>query len=182
MSKRVKETLVRDYQSRLGSVQDAMLISVRGVRGIPATNLRRSLAQKKIRITVVRNALAKRAFQGTPLEPLSKLLSGPSAVAFGGSSVVEIAREIVRAVATMPELELKGAVLDGQLFEGRKGCEELSRFPTRDEALGETVTLIVSPGRKLAGQLKGPGATVAGVIKAIEAKLETGEVIARKAG
>lgn len=182
MSKRVKETLVRDYQARFGSTKDAMLISIRGVKGIPTTKLRKGLADKKIRITVVRNALAKRVFQGTGLEPLSKLLTGSSALAYGGSSVVEVAREIVKAVATMPELELKGAVLDGQLFEGKKGCVELSKFPTKDEAIAQVVTLVVSPGRKLMGQVKGPGMGIAGILKAVEMKLEKGETITKKAG
>ncbi len=182
MSKRVKDTIVREYQSRIGDTREAMLISIRGVKGIPATRLRKNLAMKKIRITVLRNALARKTLTGTGLEPLTKLLTGPSALAWGGQSVVEVAREIVKAVSTMPELELKGAVLDGQLFEGKKGCEELSKFPTRDEALAQAVTLIVSPARKLMAAIKGPGGGVAGVIKAIEMKLEKGETIARKAG
>ncbi len=182
MSKRVKDTIVKDYQSRIGDTRDAMLISIRGVKGIPTTRLRKNLASKKIKVTVLRNALAKKTFTGTGLEPLTRLLTGPSALAYGGQSVVEIARELVKAVGTMPELELKGAVLDGQVFEGKKGCEELSKFPTRDEALAQVVTLIVGPGRKLMAAIKGPGAGVAGVIKAIEMKLEKGETIARKAG
>jgi ribosomal protein L10 len=182
MSKQVKDTIVQDYKARMGATTDAMLISVRGVKGIPTTKLRKNLAAKKIKVTVLRNALAKKTFTGTGLEPLTKLLTGPSALAYGGQSVVEIAREIVRAVATMPELELKGAVLDGQLFEGKKGVEELSKFPTRDEALSQAVTLIIGPGRKLLAQIKGPGATIAGIITSIETRLEKGETIARKAG
>jgi large subunit ribosomal protein L10 len=182
MSKRVKDTIVRDYKGRIGDAQEGMLISVRGVKGIPGTRLRKNLASKKIKITVLRNALAKKTFTGTALEPLTRLMTGPSALAYGGQSVVEVAREIVKAIATMPELELKGAILDGQLFEGKKGVEELSKFPTREEALSQAVTLILGPGRKLMAQVKGPGAGVAGIIKAIEMKLEKGETIARKAG
>lgn len=182
MSKPIKEMIVRDYKLRLEGASDAMLISVRGVKAIPTTRLRKDLAGKNIRVTVVRNALARRAFAGTPLEPLSKLLTGPNAVAYGGASVVEVAREIVKIVAEIPQLELRGAILDGQLFEGKQGVMELSRFPTREEAIAKAVTLIVSPGRNLLAQIKGPGATVAGLVKAIEDKLEKGETIARKAG
>jgi large subunit ribosomal protein L10 len=182
MSKRVKDTIVKDYMARIGDAKDGMLISIRGVKGIPATRLRKNLASKKIKVTVLRNALAKKTLTGTALEPLTRLLTGPSALAYGGQSVIEVAREIVKAIATMPELELKGAVLDGQLFEGKKGVEELSKFPTREEALSQAVTLILGPGRKLMAQVKGPGAGVAGIIKSIEMKLEKGETIARKAG
>jgi large subunit ribosomal protein L10 len=182
MSKKIKEMMVRDYQSRIEGTTDAMLISIRGVKAIPTTKLRRELAGKKIKITVMRNTLARKVITGTALEPLAKLLTGPSALAYGGNSVVEVARAIVKLIEGMPEVELKGAVLDGQLFEGKKGVTELSKFPTKQEAISDIVTLVVGPGRKLMAQIKGPGATVAGIIKAIEGKLEKGETIAKKAG
>jgi large subunit ribosomal protein L10 len=98
-------------------------------------------------------------------------------VAYGGESVVEMAREIVGLIKNNPEIELHGAVLDGELFEGEAGVKRLSEFPTKDEAIAQNVTLILSPGRKLVGAIKGPGAKVAGLIKAIEEKLEKGETI-----
>lgn len=179
MSKPVKNMLMRDYTSRLTGANDGMLISIRGMKAIDTTKLRHGLAKNKVKITVIRNSLAKKTFAGTGLEGLGKLLTGPSAVVYGGQSVVEIARAIVASLKDFPTLELKGAVLDGTLFEGKKGVEELSKFPTKDEAIGQNVTLIVSPGKKLAAQIKGPGANVAGLIKAIEAKLEKGEAIAK---
>jgi len=182
MSKPIKQLIVREYQSRIQGANEAMLIGIRGVKAIPATRLRKGLAAKKIKITVLSNALAKKAFTGTPLEPLSKLLTGSSALAYGGQSAVEVAREIVKLIEKMPEVELKGAILDGQLFEGKAGCTELSKMPTREEAVARVVTLIVSPARKLVGQIKGPGGTIAGIIKSIEDKLEKGETIAKKAG
>ena len=182
MSKVVKGMIMSDYKARLEGAADAMVISIRGVKGIPATKLRRGLAGKKIKITVVRNALARKAFEGTSLEPLGKFLTGPSALAYGGTSVVEVARELIALIKDMPEVELKGAILDGTIYEGKAGVTELSKFPTKDEAIAKVVTLVVSPGRKLLGQIKGPGSGVAGIIKAIETKLEKGEAIAKKAG
>ena len=107
------------------------------------------------------------------------MLSGSNAMVYGAESVVEVAREIVDIVKEFPELELKGAVLDGILFEGESGCEALSKYPTRDEAIAQDVTLILGPGRKLMGAVKGPGGRLAGVIKASEEKLEKGEEIAK---
>jgi len=182
MSKTVKGMIINDYKARLTGSSDALVISIRGVKAIPTTKLRRDLNKKSIKITVVRNSLARKAIEGTSLEPLSKLLTGPSALAYGGTSVVEVAREIVKLIKDMPELELKGAILDGTVYEGKAGVTELSKFPTKDEAIANVVTLVVSPGRKLLGQIKGPGSNVAGIIKAIETKLEKGETIAKKAG
>src|ERR1044071_6191942 len=119
MSNPIKQLIVREYQARFGSASEGMLIGIRGVKGIPAPKLRKDLAGKKIKITVLSNALAKKAFTGTPLEPLAKLLSGSPALGCGGQSGIEVARGIVKTIEKMPTLELKGAILDGQLFEGK---------------------------------------------------------------
>jgi large subunit ribosomal protein L10 len=182
VSKPMKDMIIREYQSRMEGTTDAMLIGIRGVKAIPTSKLRRGLADKKIKITVLSNALARKAMAGTALEPLNKFLTGSSALAYGGQSVVEVAREIVKLIEKIPEVELKGAILDGQLFEGKAGVTALSKFPTKEEAQAQVVTLIVSPGKKLLAQLQGPGSTVAGIIKSIEEKLEKGEAIAKKAG
>jgi large subunit ribosomal protein L10 len=185
MSKVVKGLIMRDYKARIakGTEEwpDAMIIGIRGVKAVDTTRLRHTLAKKNIRITVVQNALARKSFQGTRLEGLKDLLTGSSALAYGSESVVEVAREICQLVAKMPAVELKGAVLDGIIFKGKQAVEELSKYPTRDEAIGQIVTLVVSPARKLLGQIKGPGAKVGGIIKAIEEKLEKGETISKVA-
>jgi large subunit ribosomal protein L10 len=179
MSKPVKEMIMRDYKSRLEGFEEAMLISIRGVGAIDTTRLRSQLAGKDIKVTVIRNSLGRKVMEGTALEPLSKLLTGPSAIAYGGQSVVEVAREIVRIIETIPTIELKGAILDGQVFEGKAGVTELSKFPTREEAIGRIITLVVSPAQNLLSQVQGPGSTVAGILKTIEEKLEKGEAIAK---
>lgn len=185
MSKTVKESIMREYNSRVskadsaGEMHDAMLISIRGVKAVDTTKIRNGLAKKNIKITVVRNSLARKTFGETSLKPLVELLTGSNALAYGGASVVETAREVVALVEKFPGIELKGAILDGQLYKGKEGVTELSKFPTREEAIGRVVTLIVSPARKLVGAIQGPGATVAGIIKSIEQKLEKGEAIAK---
>jgi large subunit ribosomal protein L10 len=186
MSKTIKNIIMRDYKSRVAAqaenaetLGDAVLISIRGVKAVDTTKIRNSLAKKDIKITVIRNSLAKKAFQGTTLEALNDLLAGASALAYGKTSVVEIARELVASMAKYPKLELKGALLDGTVFKGKDGVTELSKFPTRTEAIGQIVTLAISPARKLVGQIQGPGGKVAGIIKSIEEKLEKGETLAK---
>ncbi len=179
MSKTVKAMISRDYSTRFEGAADAMVVSIRGLKAIDTNKIRRGLAKNKIKISVVRNSLARKVLKGTPLEGLGELLTGPSALAFGGGSVVEVAREVVKLVKDYPGLELKGAILDGQIFKGDAAVKELSKFPTRGEAIGQAVSLLIGPGRKLAAQILGPGRTIGGLVKAIETKLEKGEAIAK---
>jgi large subunit ribosomal protein L10 len=179
MSKPVKEMIVKDYVGRLDDASEALVLSLRGVDSKATESLRKNLRSKSVRVTIVKNSLARKAFAGTALDALSPVLKGQNAVLYGDRSVVEVAREIIELVKKVPQIELKGAVLDGELFSGEDGIKRLSTFPTRDEAIGQTVTLILSPARRLARQVISPGGKLAGCIKAIEEKLEKGEAIAR---
>lgn len=179
MSKPVKNLIIDDYKKRIGEIEDALVIGLRGVSSNDTNAIRSGLAKKSIRVTVVRNKLFGQAFGETNLSPLSELLSGANALAYGAESVVDVAREIVDLVKKFPGIELKGAVLDGQLFEGEAGVQALSKFPTRDEAIAKDVAIILGPGAKLLASVKGPGSQLAGILKAIEEKLEKGEAIAK---
>lgn len=177
MSKPVKNIIIRDYKEKIGDIEDAMLISLRGVTSNNTNAIRKELGKKEIRVTVIRNKLFMSAFGDSNLAGLSPLLTGANALAYGAESVVEVAREIMELIKKFPEIELRGAVLDGQLFAGEAGIKALSKYPTRDEAIAQDLTLILSPGRKLLGQIKGPGGRLLGIVKAIEEKLEKGETI-----
>lgn len=179
MSKPVKEMMIRDYMERMGDTEDALVIGLRGISSNDTNAIRGGLAKKEIRVTIMRNNLFGKAFGETSLAPLSDVMSGASALAYGAESVVEVAREIVGLLKEFPDIELKGAVLDGMLFEGDAGVKELSKFPTRDEAIAQAVTLVLSPARNLVGAVKGPGSGLAGILKSIEEKLEKGEAIAK---
>lgn len=179
MSKLVKNLMIRDYKTLFDGVDDALIVSIRGIPANDNNRMRLGLLEKNIRVTVVRNSLARKAVAESGLSGLEPLFEGPSALAYGGESVIDVARELVKWAKEVQQLELKGAILDGELFEGAAGVERLSSFPTREEALGKAVTLILSPAKKLMGQVKGPGGRLMGVIKAIEEKLEKGETIAR---
>ena len=102
MSKVVKNMIMRDYKARItkGTEQwpDAMVIGIRGVKAVDTTRLRHSLAKKNIRIVVVQNALARKSFEGTSLELLKDLLTGSSAVAFGGEDGAEFAEVVFAGV------------------------------------------------------------------------------------
>jgi ribosomal protein L10 len=179
MSKTVKNMIMRDYTTRMGAVEEALVIGVRGLNAKDTHKLRSGLAKKQMKVTVVRNSLAKKTFESGKLKPLTEFFSESTALAYGGASIIELTREVVELTKAMPKVELRAAILDGAIFKGKAGVTELSKFPTKDEAIGQIVTLVISPARKLATQLLGPGRTVAGLVKAIEAKLEKGEAIAK---
>ncbi len=177
MSKPVKEMILADYRRRFQDIENALLIDVRGIDANDNNSLRLDLAKKDIRITVVKNTLARKAFAGTALEPLNVALQGPSALAWGAESVVDTARALVEWARKVDELDLKAAVLDGQLFEGEAAVKRLSAFPTRLEAQARVVQLVLSPAAVVMGAAVAPGARILGIVKEIQTRLERGDTI-----
>jgi len=176
MSKPVKNLITESYRRHFSELNGAVLIDIRGIEANDNNSLRTQLAQDGVHVTVVKNSLAKKAFADTPLDSLAGLLEGPSSMVYGGDSVVSMTRRLVDLVKTIPNLELKGALMDGQLF-GPDQMDALSKYPTRDEARAQAVQIFLSPGSNLAGQVAGPGGRIASIIKTIQEKLEKGETI-----
>ena len=65
MSKPVKEMIVAEYKRRFNDVTSGLLIDIRGIKATTNNELRIDLLQKDIHITVLKNSLAKTAFQDT---------------------------------------------------------------------------------------------------------------------
>ncbi|HVP72354.1 MAG TPA: 50S ribosomal protein L10 [Phycisphaerales bacterium] len=178
MSKPIKELIINAYKGKFEDVSGALVLDIRGLTSNDNNTLRNGLLKKKIRVTVVKNSLAKKAFSGTALEPIGPALEGPSALAYG-ESVVDVAREIIDWAKKIKTLSFKGAVLDGQYFAGAAGVKRLSEFPTREEAQAKVVTLVLSPARKVVGCVVSPGSKILGIVKEIQTRMEKGETIAK---
>jgi large subunit ribosomal protein L10 len=179
MSKPIKELIVADYQKRFDALDGALVVDIRGMTSNETNTMRAELRSKQIRVTIIKNALARKAFTGTSLEALESALVGPSALAYGAESVVDVAREIVAWARKVQKLTLKGAVLDGQFFDGKEGVKRLSQFPTREEAQARVVQLALSPAKNLVGAVVGPGSKILGIVKEIQKRLEDGKTIAQ---
>jgi large subunit ribosomal protein L10 len=179
MSKPIKEMIIDDYKSRFQDLEGALVVDIRGIEANDNNALRNGLLEQDIRVTVVKNTLADKAFSGTALEPLGTILEGPSALAYGAESVVEVARALVDWAKKVQKLDLKGAILDGEIFEGEAGVKRLSEFPTKEEAQAKVVQLILSPFQNVLGAAKSPGGNVLGIIKEIQERLEKGEAITK---
>ncbi|MDY7107229.1 MAG: 50S ribosomal protein L10 [Planctomycetota bacterium] len=181
MSKPVKEMIMADYKRRFEDLTGALVVDIRGIEANNNNAMRLGLAEKNIRITVIKNTLAKKAFAETALERLTPALEGPSALAYGAESVVDLARELVEWARKVDNLELKGAVLDGEYYDGAEGVKRLSQFPTREEAQAKVVQLVLSPAGRALAAATAPGSNLLGIIREIEKRLEEGQTITRSA-
>ncbi len=167
MSKPVKDLLRKELVRRLEGVTSLAVVGFNGLDAIATNHVRGRLRDKDIRMRVVKNSIARQAFQDIGLDQAGAMLDGPCAIVYGADSVVEVVRELLDIHKENPALTVKAALLEGEVFSQDR-IEELSKFPTRDEALALVVGCVLSPARKLAGCLLAPGAKLAAILKTIE--------------
>lgn len=177
MSKYVKDLLSKDISRRLEGVSDALLVNVVGLDAGKTYVLRKQLRQKDIHLLVVKNSLAKRATEGTPLAAAFESAEGTLAMVWGGDDFVSLAKEITAldGSAEFPEFQARGGVMDGERLTPER-VKEVSRWPSRQEQISILVGQILSPGARLVSQLLGPGRALASqMAKKADEKQEGGE-------
>src|SRR5205814_10584602 len=94
---------------------------------------------------------------------------------YGEASIATIARLMLDENKNNEKIELRGELFDGEVYVGDEGIKRVSTMPTSEEAIGQVVALILAPGQKLGGILKGQAGNVAALIKAIEERAEKSE-------
>jgi len=171
MSKYVKGLLQSEFEQRIANenITNFMVVSIKGVKGVDNNQLRGELGQQQIKIRVVKNSLFRKALENHDLGAGAELLNGPCAIAYGGDSIVDVAKALADWGKKIKLLEIKGALVDGHAM-GADKAKDLSKMPNRVELLGQISMLAQSPGRKVAGAIAGPGGIIAGCIKAIADK------------
>ncbi|MGA2264853.1 MAG: 50S ribosomal protein L10 [Phycisphaerae bacterium] len=169
MSKPVKELLRKELAARMEGISSLAVVGFSGVDAIATNAIRKRLRRKNITLRVVKNSIARQAFQSLGLAAAAELLDGPCAIAYAPDGVVGVVRELLEIGKESPNLTVKAAYMEGDIF-GAARIKELSLYPTRDEAIALVVAAAVGPARKLAACLMGPARKLAGVIKAVEEK------------
>jgi len=167
MSKPVKKLIRDELTRRFEGVTQLAVVDFTGVDANTNNAIRARLHEKDIRMVVVKNSLARQAFRELGVVDAGELLNGPSAVAFGADSVVTVVRELLDIHRDAPNLTVKAAFLEGEVF-GADQIEALSKYPTRDEAVAQALQCVLSAGANLSACLLGPSGQIAGILQTIE--------------
>jgi len=166
MSKQLKDLIASEVRKRLTGVNDALLVNVIGLDSANTFNLRRELRSKNISLLVVKNSLARRATEGTPLAKVFDNSEGSLAVVWGAEDFVSLAKELV-ALHKKPEYEkftAKGGVMEGEKLTPEK-VSEISKWPNRAGQISILLGQILAPGSKLLSQINAPGGKLLSQVK-----------------
>ena len=166
MSKLVKDMIAQDLRRRWQGVEGALLASVSGMDAITNGRLRAELRKQNVNLLVVKNSLARRATEGTPLAPAFEQMEGSLAVLWGGPDVVSLAKTVTKLAGSKPyeKFETKGGVMDGARLTAEQ-VKQVSKWPSREEQISIVLGQILAPGALLASQLTSVGGALASQIE-----------------
>ena len=131
--------------------------------------------EKGIEMRVIKNTLARKALESLPeekgYEGLYESLKGPTAVLFTevANSPAKVLKEF-RKTAEKPVL--KAAYIDTAVYVGDDQIDSLTKLKSKADLLGEVITLLQSPAKNLISALQSGGATISGLLKALEERGE----------
>jgi len=140
---------------------------------VEVTNkLRRSCFEKGVSMTVVKNTLLRKAMEnveGKDFTEFYDTLKGATSLMFSETGNVP-AKLIKEFRKTSDKPILKGAYIEEAIFVGDDKLAVLENIKSKEELIGEVITLLQSPAKNVISALKSGGNTIAGLVKTLQEK------------
>jgi len=155
VNRREKEEFVRQLRLFFKELNHAFLVEFRGLKVVDEVSLRRKVKKVASNYKVVKNTLALRAIENTPLEGLKDGFTGPTAIAYTKGDPVVLAKVLLGFATGKAELKIKKAVVDGELLTAEE-VRELASLPPKDELIGKLVSVMSYPLGGLLSYLQAP--------------------------
>lgn len=152
-------------------LKDASIIYVTNFSGLTvqqSNELRGRFRSANVEYRVCKNTLLQLALDRIGgLDELEEYLSGPTAIAFSDDPAVPA--RIIKDFRDEEEVErpeLKAAYIEGDLY-GADQLDALADLKSREELIGDILSLLLAPAQNIAGALQGPASMLAGGIKTL---------------
>ncbi len=162
----LKKAVVTEVAEVARAALSAVAAEYRGLSVAEMTNLRISARNAGVYMRVVRNTLARRAFEGTELACMSESLSGPLILAFSREEPGSAARVMRDYAKENDKLVIKLVSFGGKLLE-TSDVGRLADLPTKDEAISRLMSVMMAPIAKLVRTLAEPQAKLVRTLAAV---------------
>ena len=170
MTREEKNQLIEDITAALESTATVYITDIAGLDAENTSDLRRACHKAEVKMTVVKNALLKKAMERSTKDfgELSAILKGNSSImiAESGNAPAKLIKEFRKK---SPKPILKGAYVEEAIFIGDTQLDVLTNLKSKNELIGDVILLLQSPIKTVVSGLQGnSGQTIAGLIKALE--------------
>jgi large subunit ribosomal protein L10 len=173
MNKQEKNKMIATLEGMLNDNKNFYLADISGLTAEQSSALRRLCFKREVSLQVVKNTLLKKAFEKNESD-FSKLYS----VLVGNTSIMqaETANSAAKVIKEFRKKNdkpiLKAAYLEESLYIGDENLSTLADLKSKDELIGDIITLLQSPAKNVIASLQSGGNKLSGIVKALQEKSE----------
>lgn len=161
-----KKAIVAEVAEVANGALSAIAAEYNGLSAGQMTELRAKAREQNVYLRVVRNTLARRAFEGTDFECMSEALVGPLVLAFSQDDPGAAARVVKDFAKANERLQVKVVSIGGKLLAASE-LERLANMPTKEQAISMLMSVMKAPVEKFVRTLAEPHAKLVRTVAAI---------------
>lgn len=166
MTRDEKRQIIEALRQTFRQNQTVLLLTFSEINVPDLTVLRRQIREAGNGYRVVKNTLAIRAAEETPVNQLADDFQGPTALAFSDSDPTALAKILKEFAKDHPGLKFKSGVVAGQAVPADQ-VAELADMPSREELLATVAFMFNAPLTRLASTLQSPLTQLGSLLKQV---------------
>ena len=171
MNKEEKVKAVEELKGQLADYKSIYLTDIAGLNAVQTSKLRRECFNSNVKLSVVKNTFLERAMTESENDfgELKDLLKGNTTIMLSaiGNSPAKVIKKF-RKDGDKPIL--KGAFVEEAIYIGDEHIEALFNLKSKEEVIGEIISLLQSPVKNVISALKSSSGTIAGLVKTLSEK------------
>jgi len=165
MKRTEKEEQLAFLREAFQGVEALVLTSVQGLTVAEVSELRRRLHDAGVSYRVVKNTLARKATEGTPLAVIADDFKEVTAVAWSKTDPVTPAKVLTNFKKDLEKFKIKAGYNAGQRLD-EAGVAALASLPSIEELRAQLLGVIQGVSAKLLAQVNAPAQQLVGVVQA----------------
>ena len=164
MKKELKDQIIENISAQLKEYPNFYITDISGLNAAQTTKLRRACFENQVKLSVVKNTLFEHVIkENEALKDLIPTLKGNTAIMY--TNVPNAPGKLIKKLQKdgFEKPVVKGAYVQECIYLGAESLNELAAIKTREELIGDVVTLLLSPIRRILSALENKENAVAPV-------------------
>ncbi|GAB4505777.1 MAG: 50S ribosomal protein L10 [Anaerolineales bacterium] len=165
LSKQKKNEVLDQYQAWLSKSQAVILVEYTGANMKAMDNIRAKVREAGGEFHVIKNTLAKRAFEASGLAFPESLLTSSTAASFAFTDPAATAKALAEATKGMEAIKVKGGFMGAEVLSVAQ-VKALAELPPLPVVRAQLLGVLQAPAGKLVRTLAEPARSLAAVFRA----------------
>ena len=168
MTRQEKKDAIENLKKSLSGLKTLYLADISGLDAAQTSALRRNCFKENIQLQVVKNTLLAKAMEASDHDfgELTGILKGNTSLMFSesGNAPAKVIKNF-RKKSDKPIL--KGAFIEESIYIGDNQIDALEAIKSKEELIGEIITLLQSPAKNIVSALQSGGGKLSGILKTL---------------